>query len=260
MYQIAIPSYKRHEVLEKKTLKMLREGKVEASCITIFVVNKEEKDIYSKTIDESLYDKIVVGEIGITNQRNFIKNYYDVGDYVVSLDDDLEYISHMHMNNTLCKVEDLDTFFNTNYELLLKTGLFLWGVYPVHNAFFMKANFQTRDDLRFIIGLCHGFIVREDRLLLSPYAESKEDIEQSILYYIKDGGVLRLEKYSAKTKFHSKGGLGEFKDRLKPARNAAVYLMEQYPEFAKVWFRKTGMAEVKLRDTRLSSYLPVLIE
>ena len=260
MYQIAIPSYKRHDMLQEKTLKMLQEGKVEASCITIFVVNKEEKDIYSKTIDENLYNKIVIGEIGRTNQRNFIKKYYDVGDYVVSLDDDLEYISRMHLNNTLSKVEDLDMFFTTNYELLLKRGLFLWGLYPVHNQFFMRSTFETRDDLRFIIGLCHGFIVREDRLLLSPYAESKEDVEQTILYYIKDGGVLRLEKYSAKTNVYNKKEQAKTWDiREKPARNAAVYIMETYPEFAKVWVRKTGIAEVKLRDTRLSNYLPILL-
>ena len=257
---IAIPSYKRHDVLENKTLKMLQQGNIAASHITIFVSSQEQADIYSKAIDESLYGKIVVGELGITNQRNFIKQYYDVGSYVVSLDDDLEYISHMHLNNTLLKVDDLAEFFNDNYQLLLDTKLFLWGIYPVHNQFFMKSNFQARKDLRFIIGLCHGFIVREDRMLLSPQAECKEDIQQTILYYIKDGGVLRLEKYSAKTKFLSAGGLGKLKDRLGLASTAAAYIVSTYPELAKVWYRKTGMAEIKLKDTRLNHGLPVLIE
>lgn len=261
MYKIAIPSYRREYLLHDKTLQMLKNGHIDPSIITIFVANEEEKTRYEKIIDKFLFGEIVVGKPGITNQRNFIKQYYDVGDYVVSLDDDLEYISKKtDKGDSLIKVENLDVFFTTNHTLLLETGMYLWGIYPVHNGFFMKAKMEMRTDLRFIIGLCHGFIVREDRLLLSPYAECKEDVEQSLLYYIKDGGVIRLEKYAAKTKFLSAGGLGKIKERLILAKNAAVYLMETYPDFIKVWFRKNGMAEVKLNDRRVRDILPLFKE
>ena len=45
--KIAIPSYKRAETLVKKTLKYLLEDcNVDKSCITVFVANEKEYDVY----------------------------------------------------------------------------------------------------------------------------------------------------------------------------------------------------------------------
>ena len=75
MYKIAIPSYDRAETLLKKTLNTL--VNIPNDLITIFVANEEQYEIYRQYIKDY---KIVIGKLGITNQRIFIKNYYKEGD------------------------------------------------------------------------------------------------------------------------------------------------------------------------------------
>jgi len=100
-------------------------------------------------------------------------------------------------------------------------------------------------DLKFIIGVLRGFINRHSkRLEPSVKSEGKEDYEQSILYYKADGGVLRFNEITTKTKFNSEGGLG--KDRFEMNRLAAEYLQRTYPDLVTITHRKNGMTEIRL--------------
>ena len=104
---------------------------------------------------------------------------------------------------------------------------------------------KIRTDLRFIIGVFHGYINRHDEdLYPNALSEGKEDIEQSILFYKKDLKILRFEQYSFKTKFLAPGGLG--KDRMTINKLAQDYLCETYPDICKRKFRKNGMPEIRL--------------
>ena len=95
------------------------------------------------------------------------------------------------------------------------------------------------------VGVTFGFIVRHDRKLEpSNESESKEDYEQTILYYKKDGGVLRFNNIVPKTKFNSPGGLGT--DRYERNLNAAEYLTKTYPDLVKRHDRPDGTPEVRL--------------
>jgi hypothetical protein len=44
-YVVAIPSFKRAELVHKKTLTMLQKGGVSSSCIYIFVADKAEHSL-----------------------------------------------------------------------------------------------------------------------------------------------------------------------------------------------------------------------
>ena len=62
--------------------------------------------------------------------------------------------------------------------------------------------------LKFIIGVMHGYINRHiSKLRPSKLSETKEDFEQSILYYLHDGGLVRFNNITTKTKFNAPGGL-----------------------------------------------------
>ena len=91
-YKIAIPSYKRHTTLKKKTMKVLEHYKVPPSIIHIFVANREEEKIYKETLEPNSYGKIIVGKPGIKEIRNFMAKYFREGEKVVYLDDDLSKI------------------------------------------------------------------------------------------------------------------------------------------------------------------------
>jgi len=248
MYKVAIPSYKRSEPLLTKTLPTLIKGKVKSSNIFIFVADKEEKEIYEKAIPKHMYNKIVIGVPGITKQRIFIKNYFKEGDYVVSIDDDVEGLFKLK-GEKLAKIHNIDAFFKHAYKMLKREKLFLWGIYPVMNPFFMKGKKKISTSLKFIIGVLHGYIVRKDKKLdPSTQIRSKSDYEQSILFYKKDGGVLRFNDVGAKTKFLAKGGLGEIDKRFELNKQSGEYLQKTYPDLVTIFHRKNGMTEIRLKD------------
>jgi hypothetical protein len=245
-YVVAIPTYNREDIIEKKTLTTLLEGGIKKSQIYIFVANKTQEKLYYSELPNTMYNKIVVGKKGIANQRKFISHYFPEGQYVVSIDDDVEELVQRNGPDKLKKIKDLDKFFKDAYRILIKENLYIWGVYPVRNPFFMKQNISS--GLKFIIGVLHGYINRHDkRLEPSTKAESKEDYEMSILYYKMDGGVIRFNYITPKTKFNSEGGLG--KERQEMNKDAANYLQKKYSDIVTIFNRKTnGMTEVKLAN------------
>ena len=197
-YVVAIPTYNRQDVLENKTLKTLIDGGVSKNKIYLFVANQEQCRLYEESIPKNMYKEIIIGKKGIANQRNFIANYFDEGQYVVSMDDDVEEFQ-MLRGEKLAKLKNIDDFFVDAYKLLKKNKLFIWGIYPVQNPFFMYNEITM--DLRFLIGVTYGFIVRHNRNLRpSIKSETKEDYEQTILYYKMDGGVMRFNYITTKTK------------------------------------------------------------
>ena len=244
-YVIAIPSYNRAETIAEKTLSYLLDGGVSASKITIFVANKTQEKMYATTVPRDMYKDIVVGKIGIANQRKFISHYYPIGTYVVSMDDDVEELQ-MLRGEKLVTLRKADEFFKKAYLMMKRENRFIWGIYPVRNAFFMHNTVTT--NLRFIIGVTFGYINRRlKRLEPSPKAEGKEDYEQSILYSKEDGGVLRFNNVTHKTKFNSIGGLGT--DRQLMNKKAAEYLQATYPDIVSIFHRKNGMTEIRLAKT-----------
>lgn len=244
--KIAIPTYNRPNECRDKTLTMLLNAKINKNEIYLFVANKTQKKIYEKMIPKNMYNQIVIGKLGITNQRKFISKYFPEGQYIISIDDDVEELLSLTETQHLSKIDDLSTFFINAYELLKKENLYIWGVYPVRNPFFMKDRKQITTDLRFVIGVIHGYINRHSRdLMPSTKSESKEDYATSILYYLKDGGVLRFNHVTFKTKFNAEGGLG--KDRFEKNKNAALYLKTKYPEIINIFNRSNGTFEVKLK-------------
>ena len=258
-YVVAIPTYKRYNEVTKKTLLTLKKGGVSKDKIHVFVANKTEEKLYREKMDPNTYGKIVVGLKGITNQRIFISKYFPEGSCVVSLDDDVEKLQKLKgsnfkiskkktakkskSNNKLVDIKNVDKFFRDAFSLLKKEGLNLWGVYPVNNPFFMDS--KVTKDLRFIIGVVNGYINRHDSSLYpSKTLKGKEDYHQSILFYLKDGGIIRFNNVSFKTKFLAPGGLG--KDRFEMYKKAQKFLVNKYPKMVRPKFRPDGTPEVQL--------------
>ena len=243
-FVVAIPSYNRENIIATKTLKTLKEGGVSPKKIYIFVANKQQYKLYDEVVPKNLYNRLVIGKKGITNQRKFISQWFPERQYIVSIDDDVDEIQILNKKgDKLVKLEDINNFFISSYKLLKKEDLYIWGIYPVRNEFFMKPTITT--DLRFIIGVLFGYINRHNKKIYpSIQSESKEDYEQTILYYKMDGGVMRYNFIATKTKFNAEGGLG--KDRQQMNADAANYLKEKYPDIITIFHRKNGMTEVKL--------------
>tara|TARA_R110002124_G_scaffold245526_1_gene410691 strand:- start:600 stop:1397 length:798 start_codon:yes stop_codon:yes gene_type:complete len=243
---IAIPSYNRAKELNNKTLITLKEGGIKPEQINIFVASASEELVYKYILNKENYNKIIVGELGIRNQRIFISKYFPENTNIVSCDDDIEAFLELdkcQANKFLKKIVDLNKLFNNTFELLKKHNLYLAGFVGHNNKFWLNPGYST--NLKFIIGVCHLYINRHDSdLYPSEESESKEDFEQSIKFFLKDKGVIRYNDLCLKTKYNQPGGLGI--DRFERNKNAQEYLCKTYPFICKAKFRKDGTPEVNL--------------
>ena len=251
MYYIAIPSYKRPKILKERTLNILTKHKITKSKIHIFVANEEEKEEYTKFLGKTY--QIIVGKKGLKNQRNLIQDYFPVDTFVVQMDDDLKEIYQLVLTNNSNKYKqkdmkpiiNLDKFIKCAFQHTINNGLFLWGVYPIDNAYFMSDKITY--DLRIIVGPFWGYIIRHNNRLKNRIDE-KEDIERTIKYYIKDNGVVRFNNISIQTSYYkTPGGMGTLKERKENAMKSVEYLTDKYPDYCKKKLnKKSGMPDVKL--------------
>ena len=271
-YVVAIPTYKRADTISQNSLGVLHKRGISKNKIYLFLANEKEKKIYQKKVPSKMYGHLIVGKLGLKNQRNFITDYFKEGQMIVEMDDDIGEIYKLQTgkekkDNKLLELTKLDIFFKDSFYRLLNhntsldkskykwnqmgggnTGAHLWGIYPVDNPYFMQP--KITDDLRFIVGPMWGKINRKYKKLKLTIDE-KEDVERTLKHYKEDGSVFRFNNVTIKTNYYkTKGGMqSENKDRQKEALKSAHYLVKKYPKLATLYLKKkSGHPEVKLRD------------
>jgi hypothetical protein len=249
-YVICIPSYKRAETCNEKTLSTLKKMNIPSNKIYVYVANKEEQEEYEKVVDKKLYNKLIIGIKGLVPQRQFIMEQWPQGKHIVFFDDDVASID-LSMSK-IFKGKTLDFFFKYAFKECKKMKSFIWGVYPVFNPFFRKQRDEMSTCLNYIVGAFYGIINRPNfksiELTLTKENGQKEDVERTIKYFIEDGIVLRFNKVGFETKYYGKsGGLGTFEARLKPMLEASKLLKKTYPEYGEISTKKNGMTEFRLK-------------
>ena len=204
-YTIAILSYDRMKIFEKKTYKLLKKYNLLSKAILFL---STEKDIaeYSK-----FNIPMVLSPKGYCETCNFISEYYPLGKKIIIIGDDITrfniYNCGENINNCgkNTEVKDLNSLFNTLFKILDEKNISLGGFYPTSNPLALRGikNLLTTD-LRFIHDACCGMINRGIKLDSSIL---KCDFQRTILYYERDGGIVRLNNYSFDTRFNKgKGG------------------------------------------------------
>jgi hypothetical protein len=268
-YIIVIPTYNRPDIIQVKTLALLNRHKINPQNITLFVANKEQYDIYKEKVPAFLYGSIVIGVIGLKNQRNYIMDYYPEGKQIVQMDDDLDKIvelvvskktvkstTRMAMQSrrrstsrkTIKPITDLDAFIRRAFQICKEKGIFLWGVYPLSNSRFMTPKMTT--DLRFIVGPMWGIINRH-RPDLKLTIDEKENTERTLQHWVIDHAVLRFNNIGIETRYYkNKGGMqDEGKNRKEEALKSVYYLHQKYPNLTKIYLgKKSGIPEIKLHS------------
>lgn len=111
------------------------------------------------------------------------------------------------------------------------------------NAGFMSGSIgkDENDDSQFesisvgnylIIGGFYGAIIRHDKKLLVN-TDAKEDYERSVLHFIKDGRVVRLDFVALNTQMYvGAGGLVDSRTARVSARSAK-YMLKKYPKYVR---------------------------
>jgi len=291
-YKIAIPSYGRSKTLIKATLQMLANNGTDFKRVYIFVANEEECDIYEKALNGPIDPHgvlgygpyLIIGKKGIKNQRNFMSKFFDDGEYIFYLDDDVYNIfkcvhkkelvdkklvdkgledtpanrKKWHKSgNILENYNKLHEFIINGFKKCEESGFKLFGLHPVENAYFLRPD-HVSTDLRYIIGYACGVI--NDKECEIRTVDDKEDYERSIKYYLKYGGVLRYNGMCVHTNCYKEpGGMqSEGHRSWERVDESAKYLANKYPFCAhlnikkKKKDKKTGKpwTELRLKDKR----------
>jgi len=245
-YVICVPSFKRPELCNEKTLTMLHKNKIPAKKINVYVANIEEFEEYKQKLNREYYNEIIIGKVGLVKQRQFIMNQFKKNTNLIFIDDD---VSAVDLSLSMFKNKSLHQFFEYAFHICYKENSYIWGVYPVYNPFFRKDRKEITTDLNLIVGAFYGIINRPKlKSIQLTNADEKEDTYRTIKYFIQDGIVIRFNKVGFQTKYYGKsGGMGNKTKRLKPSVDASNKLKELYPEYGNVFIRKNGIGEFKLK-------------
>lgn len=242
MYHIAIPSLSRPTILVEQTLNTLHQNEIKKETITIFVIESEYETYMNETKGEY---RIVIGEKGLIQQRNFIENYFQEGDHIVFLDDDIKSI-----DLTMSMFIDLDNLFQEAFRDCIHYKSFIWSVYPVFNPFFREQREEVSNCLNIMIGAFYGIINRPNYTVLKHLLtnDNKEDTERSIMYFKNDGIVLRYDRVSFETKYYgSSGGMGTLNQRMDNIIKSTLVLKDNYGDYGTIKIRRNGIHEFVLK-------------
>ena len=235
--KIVIPSYQRSSSINDKSLKTLYESGYLPAEIDLFVANQDEYDNYRAQVDPDI--NIIIGCKGLKNIRNFIFNYYDQGEHLLCLDDDIEGIKGLTDGERLIDLIDFKDVVKQGFDLCEKHSLKLWGLYTCCNPRFMSNSKEITTDYKFIIGNFFGVINCKNMNLVT--VDDIDDYERSIRSFQLYGGSVRLNHVAAKTKFlKNEGGAQADVNRIDKINQSIVDLQDKYPNMFYLKKKKSG--------------------
>lgn len=248
MYQVAVPSRSRPDLIVSCTLPVLTAARVPQGRITIWVL-PDEQGRYQDTV-LPLYPQVRVrphdGDPagGLRAARLAIQPQYPAGTRLVQADDDIRAIEYLS-DGALHTVPDLDAIIDAGFRAADQNRVSLWGIYPARNAYFMRHRCYL--GLRLVVGTFFGMTLRHDTAEQLDFDE-KEDYERSIRHFLRDGAVLRADHLTVKTRFYTEpGGMQVYRDAAYQ-RSGTERLVARWPALLRLRESKgKGTAEVQFR-------------
>jgi len=229
--KICIPTYNRFKI---NTLKILEE--FDPKDIYIFINNYDPSEWDSVLLkyhkeNGSSYNYQLIDTRGIPAARNFILNFFDEGEKIVMLDDDIDQILGLDFNNLkkqLRPIESVKGFFEEAFSICEKYGAKLWGIYPVANAFYMSPKMNNKG---FIIGTMFGVINNE--LRFDENLKLKEDYDFTLQNIIKYKKVARFDWITIWADHYKRSG-GCVEQRSADnnlEKDCCDYILNKYPKY-----------------------------
>lgn len=237
--KIAIPSFERPDIL-KNTLKILIQNNIKERPY-VFLENKNQLDKY-KNIEGCNF--VITNTKGIQKKRNFIYNYFNVNQYVISIDDDFVGIDKKN-NKKLLPFNKIDELIKIGFLEMKKNNTCLFGLNVVANPFFMKNHIQFGNYL--IPAGFYGFINQPNKLMHSTNPSGIcEDQEMSLKVTKIFGGVVRFSglTYSNPKYGETEGGIQSLFDNKKRKKLNEIgckYLAELFPDLCEIKSKGIGL-------------------
>jgi hypothetical protein len=250
-YSIAIPSYRRAELLKNNTLVMLERMKADRDSIHVFVATEEEAETYRAVIGADY--RIIVGVRGICHQRKFYHNWFPKGERIISLDDDIAEVMERAETKVIPARCTFDQIAETGFGYAEKEKARLWGINPVMNNFFLSDSITV--GLRFICGIFMGsyagdWVFCDESRQMEQFGG--EDHHNTMRSFTRYGSVVRLEYLCPKTRYLAKGGVEASVKETGMERKAnhsreLLWVHSQYPHVTSVTTKADGYTNLKLK-------------
>jgi hypothetical protein len=203
MIVIAIPTFERSDIC-LSTLKIINQ--LTQFPIFIFVSNPIEEKIYQNKIPKYMYQSLITTyTIGLAQKRNFISNFFDEGQFILQIDDDIEELCQMidRESKKHLTADYFDTFCLKMFDLCKSHSTKLWGIYPLSNPYFMNDSIWIGKF--YIVGAFFG-VINDKQIQITNCLQ--EDKQRSLLFAKKYNHIVRCNFVGIKTKYwKNKGGM-----------------------------------------------------
>ncbi len=235
-----IPSYQRANKFTDLTYKFLKDQDIDLQDVWL-ILREDDPQL-------EMYGMIPVNHLltdtkGIGMTHNEITSFFDAGDYLVELDDDLKHI----IDTDRKPITNFKEVCIEMFQQLELKKLSFGGTYSVPNPMFMKACQEYTTDLRYCLGCVRFRINRKDIILHTNYAE---DFENCILHYIRDGGILKNNHIAPVTKNYSPGGCDGDGRNIDTEKKDKEYLACGYSDLCVLFQRKNKKWDLRLKDKK----------
>jgi hypothetical protein len=239
-YEIAVISELGPEAVRDGTLVQLKKYRIPADKITVWTTLPGQEKHYMNVLAPGTFARIFSNPSNcISDFYNCISNTYLPGTRILFIKDTVtDWIEYDERSITRVRpLKSLLALLKTGFSECERLGCTLWGIYPVAMPSYLQPTMTT--ELKYISGDLWGCINPGPMLQLqfSLY----EDYERSILYYKRDGCILRLNMVAGIT--------AEDDGAEKQSGKVARRLLEKYPEFVTLQpYKNAGFLQIRLRD------------
>jgi hypothetical protein len=226
MFYFGIPSYKRgHEQL---TLKYLNKLGYHPRQIIISTQTEEDYAEYQRKYGKDC--TVIYGQGNcVGDNRNNILQFLEKGVNIVMLDDDIKSLQKL-TNGKLKDIdtkEELDNFIENAFDYCKVNRARIWGVYPVNNAYFMKASIDKKNIL---IGCVLGL---KNEFLFDSKFRTKEDYELCCREITNGYNCIRFNNVTANAKHKTNAGGCKDDWKFEINKKCADMLIQKYPKLIK---------------------------
>jgi len=236
--KFVIPSYQRPQGLLNKTLKYLDAMNIDRSDVYVFI---REDDKFLEEYMSIFVNLVAIDIKGIGETHNYITHHFDEDEFIVEIDDDLEYIVDQERK----QIEDFRGMCEEMKEKMEFVGCSYGGTYAVCNPMFMSKCEQYTTDLRYCLGCLRFRFIRKDIKLETNFSE---DFENCILHFLRDGKILKNNWIAPKTKNYNIGGCDGDGRNNETEKKDKQYLADKYFMYCRIFQRKNGKWDLRLKE------------
>lgn len=248
--KIVIASHKRINQIQSKTFALLLRHNFDFKNIYVFV-SPSSYDDYLK-IQPRWEFNLIKSKDSILKTRNHIIEYFDEGEKIIEMDDDIEDIENTTKGIKNTPVNNLKKLFLNSFDKLKGSGLF--GFNSNTNNYF--ASGVDKFGLYSIVNSCLGYY-NDKRIKMT--VEEKEDFERCLQFYKLKIHILKRTAFGIKTRYwKNKGGIQDkydFDKRVIVQRESAEALMNKYPKCCFTRTRKNGIVDIRFKRDPFKLYI-----